>query len=146
MCNTEKLGGAWGRAQLDRLLREKPNASVLSLEPMILFSNNKTAKLLNEKSSAERAELIKKARACVPEFKCQYQARKKKLLEEWANLLQAKQAALVRLQEKKSTREENLTQAMMVYGLWQTEQQVKERLMKPNSKTNKLQALEAQLT
>ena len=33
-------------AQLDRLLREKPNASILSLEAMILFSNNKTAKWL----------------------------------------------------------------------------------------------------
>ena len=31
-------------AQLDRLLREKPNASILSLKPMILFSNNETAK------------------------------------------------------------------------------------------------------
>ena len=29
--------------QLDRLLCEKPNASTLSLEAMVLFSNNKTA-------------------------------------------------------------------------------------------------------
>ena len=29
-------------AQLDRLLREKPNASTLSLEGIIMFSNNKT--------------------------------------------------------------------------------------------------------
>lgn len=40
---------------------------------------------------------------------------------------------------------ENLTQSMMVYGLWQTEQQVKEGLMKLKSKTNRLQALKAQL-
>lgn len=85
-------------AQLDRLLREKPNASVLSLEAMILFSNNKTARWLNEKDSSERAVLLQKARACAPEFKRQYQARKEKLREERAKLLQAKQAALMRLQ------------------------------------------------
>ena len=61
-------------AQLDRLLREKPNASILSLEAMILFSNNKTAKWLNEKSEAERLKLLQKARACGPELKNQYQA------------------------------------------------------------------------
>lgn len=132
-------------AQLDRLLREKPNASVLSLEATILFSNNKTAKWLNEKSPAERAELLKKARACAPEFRRQYQARKQKLLEERGNILQAKQAALTRLQEKKVREKENLTQAIMVYGLWQTQQQVKEGLMKLKSKTAKLTALKAQL-
>lgn len=34
---------------------------------------------------------------------------------------------------------------MMIYGLWQTEQQVKEGLLKLKSKTSKLQALKAQL-
>ena len=91
-------------AQLDRLLREKPNASILSLEAMVLFSNNKTARWLNEKSQAERSLLLQKARACGLELKSQYQACKRKLLEERANILQAKQAALMRLQEKKCRR------------------------------------------
>ena len=34
-------------AKLDRLLREKPNATTLSLEAIVLFSNNKTGKWLN---------------------------------------------------------------------------------------------------
>ena len=33
-------------AQLDRLLREKPNASTLSLEGMIMLANNKTGELM----------------------------------------------------------------------------------------------------
>lgn len=45
-------------AKLDRLLREKPNATTLSLEAVILFSNNKTAQWLHEKSLAEREELL----------------------------------------------------------------------------------------
>ena len=112
-------------AQLDRLLREKPNASVLSLEAMILFSNNKTAKWLSDKDPAERSELLQKAKASAPELKKQYQARKKRLLEERADILQAKQAALIRMQEKKVREKENLTQAIMIYGLWQNEQQMR---------------------
>ena len=123
----------------------KPNASILSLEAMVLFSNNKTAKWLSEKDPVERVELLKKARDCAPEFKRQCQAWKKKLLEEWANLLQAKQAALARLQQKSLQEKENLTQAIMEYGLWQTKQQVEEGLAKLKSKTSKLQAVKTQL-
>lgn len=43
----------------------------------------------------------KKARVHAPELKHLYQARKKKLLKERAKVLQAKQVALMRLQEKK---------------------------------------------
>ena len=48
--------------KLDRLLREKPNASTLALEAHILFSNNKTAKWLREKSQDEQDNLLKMAR------------------------------------------------------------------------------------
>ena len=48
-------------AKLDRLLREKPNATTLSLEGIILFSNNKTATWLQDKSPKEK-ELFQKAR------------------------------------------------------------------------------------
>ena len=131
-------------AQLDCLLREKLNASILSLEAMILFSNNKTAKRLSEKSQAEWSKLLQKARSCGPELKDLYQACKKRLLE-WADILQAKQAVLMHLQEKKVREKEKLTQTMMIYGLWQNEQQMQADLMKPMTKTSKLQALKPQL-
>ena len=56
-------------AQLDRLLRQKPNASTLALEAMILFANNKTASWLKSKSEAEIADLLKIARSKAPEFR-----------------------------------------------------------------------------
>ncbi len=44
-------------AQLDRLLREKPNASTMSIEAMIMFSNNKTTKQQNGfKQSQQKRE------------------------------------------------------------------------------------------
>ena len=49
-------------AKLDQFLREKPNATTLSLEGIILFSNNKTATWLQDKSPKEKEELFQKAR------------------------------------------------------------------------------------
>ena len=76
-------------------------------------------------------------------LKKKYQGRKKRLLEERADILQAKQAALMHLQEKKVQEKEKLTQTMMIYGLWQNEQQMQAGLMKLKTKTGKLQALKA---
>ena len=87
----------------------------------------------------------KLARACGPELKNQYQARKNQLVEERAGIMQAKQAALMRLQEKRVQEKEKLTQIMMIYGLWQNEQQMQAGLMKLKTKTSKFQALKAQL-
>ena len=60
-------------------------------------------------------------------------------------ILRAKQAALARLQEKKVRKKENLTQAMMAYGLWQTKEQIAQGIAKCKSNTSKLKVLKAQL-
>ena len=85
-----------------------------------------------------------KARKCGLEFKKQYKVRKRKMLEERNEILRAKQAALD-LQEKKVMEKENLTQAMMIYGLWQTKEQIVQGVAKFKSNTSKLKALKAQL-
>ena len=66
------------------------------------------------------------------------------LLLERADILRAKQAALMCLQEKKVREKEKLTQTM-IYGLWQNEQQMQAGLMKLKTKISKLQVLKAQL-
>ena len=62
-------------AQLDRLIREKPHATLLSLEAHILFSNNKTSKWLNSKSKEELKELMETARKVCPEHKRKFKER-----------------------------------------------------------------------
>ena len=124
---------------------EKPNVSILSLEALMLFCNNKTASWLNDKSPAERCELLHKARSSSSGLKQQYQVRRKKLIENCAKLLQAKQASLLRLREKKVREKENLTKAVMKFGLWQNEQHAVDGLAKLKSKTSKLHALKVQL-
>ena len=107
-------------AQLDRLLREKPNASILSLEAIVLFANNKTAKCMVERGiSSWTVKVASESQSLWTRIKKKlYQARKRQLLEQCADILQAKQAALLSLQEKKVREKEKLTQAMMIYGLY----------------------------
>ena len=132
-------------AQLDRLLRQKPNATTTSLEGMILFTNNKTAKWLNEKSEEEREVLLARARKKSPEWRKLFQHRREEMLLERSKLLREKQLNLKRKRQQAVKEKEKATAAMMEYGLWQTEDQVKENLAKFKSKTAKTKALKAQL-
>ena len=132
-------------AKFDRFLREKPNATTLSLEAMIMFTNNKTASWLNTKTSKEKEELMRKARSLTPEFKKLYNSRRQKLLAERAKLLQAKRLQLERLQAKKLKEKEDLVQMILRYGLWQSKHQIQEELLKLKTKKEKVTALKLQL-
>ena len=46
-------------ALLDRFLKEKPNASTVAIESLILFSQNKTREWLGKKTNAERHGFFK---------------------------------------------------------------------------------------
>ena len=62
-------------AKLDRLLREKPHATMLSLEAHILFSNNKTREWLESKSPDELKLLMEIAKKSVPKHKQKFKER-----------------------------------------------------------------------
>ena len=132
-------------AKLDRLLREKPNASTIALEGIILFSNNKTAQWLHEKSPQDREAIFKRARKVAPEFKDLYKQRRRQLLEDRSKVLHDKQIALQKLREKKFREKEKLTEEIMTYGLWQSKSQVTSGLEKIRSVSEKLKALKTQL-
>ena len=85
--------------KLDCLLREKPNASTLSLEAMILFSSNKTMKWLNSKS-AEVQHLLQIARQKAPDFKRLFKQRKQDIMEGRIKALHEKQCALEAARKK----------------------------------------------
>ena len=62
-------------AQLDRLLREKPNAQTVALEGMILFANNKTGAWLQSKSMSEQAAILQLARQAAPQLRDKFRER-----------------------------------------------------------------------
>jgi len=131
-------------AKLDRLLWEKPNATTVALEGLVLFSNNKTAEWLHEISPEDREAIFKRARKIAPEFRDLYKQRRKKLLEDRAKVLRDKQLAVQKALEK-IREKEKLTEEIMLYGLWQNESQVTTALEKLGSTSEKLKALKCQL-
>ena len=132
-------------AQLDRLLREKPNCTTMSLEAMIMFSNNKTSKWIGEKSPEEKEQLFKQAHGKGPVFREAFKERRKLLMEERAKVMREKQAATAKKKIKERKEKERLTQEIASMGLWQTNDHVESGLSKLRSKTAKLKALKIQL-
>ena len=66
-------------AILDRFLREKPNAHLISIEAMILFAHNKTSLWMAELSSHERERIYKAARSLAPSFKAKFKMRRQEI-------------------------------------------------------------------
>ena len=130
--------------KLDRLLREKPNATTLSLEAMILFSNNKTMNWLTSKSPEEVQHLLQTARKIAPEFRRLFKERKQNILEARIRALHEKQHALEAARIKQLRLKENLTKDIVQYGLWQSKEDIAEGVAKERSKTAKLSALKVQ--
>ena len=132
-------------AKLDCFMREKPNATTLSLKAMILFTNNQAASWLRDKPIEEVQELMKKARSMAPEFKRQYKERRKRIREERIKLIRAKQLAVLAAQERSVKQKEQLTQDIIKYGPWQSSAQISDGLHQLKSEVEKLKALKTQL-
>ena len=106
-------------AQLDFHMRDKPNASLVALEGIILFVNNKTGDWLRGKSEKERDSLFEAARKgsathralCKQRSAAIVDARAKQLMEK-AEKQRKKEAA--KLKEK-----EDLTHSISQQGFWQ---------------------------
>lgn len=61
-------------AVLDRMLRKKPNATMVALESMMIYRTNKTALWLQDKNPDDTHKLLKAARARVPHVKKNYKS------------------------------------------------------------------------
>ena len=132
-------------AQLDRLIREKPNSTMLSLEAHILFSNNKTSEWLHSKSKEELKQLMESARKVCPEHKRKFKERLADIaahrLETQKQRERDKQAAEQRILQEK----ERITTEIVDHGLWLTTADVDDGLSSLKSETKKREALKAQI-
>ena len=63
-------------AVLDRLLAQKPNASYIALESLLLFSHNQTAIWLDSKTPQERERLFQAARTMTSVHRANFQKRR----------------------------------------------------------------------
>ena len=66
-------------AILDRMLRGKPNANLIAIESVILYSQNQTSSWLGKQTVDERSKLLKAARLRVPVVRARDKGRSEKL-------------------------------------------------------------------
>lgn len=107
-------------AQLDRLLREKPNATTICLEGMILYANNKTRSWLDRKNAEEKSEILKIATKLTPAYKKLFNQRREAIRQHVAQTLKEKQDDIERKKLKAQQQKEKLVNAISADGLWQT--------------------------
>lgn len=107
-------------AQLDRLLGEKPNATTICLEGMILYANNKTRSWLDRKNAEEKSEILKIATKLTPAYKKLFNQRREAIRQHVAQTLKEKQDDIERKKLKAQQQKEKLVNAISADGLWQT--------------------------
>jgi hypothetical protein len=67
---------------LDKILREKPNVSLIAAESYIMFCHNRTLEWIDSKTVKEREELLSSARKDVKRMRKKFVERTKEIDEE----------------------------------------------------------------
>lgn len=132
-------------AQLDRLLREKLNATTIALEGMILYANNKTRSWLDSKTAEEKSEILKIATKLTPAYKKLFNQRREAIRQHVAQTLKEKQDEIERKKLRAQQQKEKLVNAISVDGLWQTDNAVEAGLLCYPSVSRKIVALKQQI-
>ena len=129
-------------AVLDRLLGQKPNASYIALESLLLFSHNKTS---DSKTPQEKERLFQAARTMTSVHRANFQKRRVEIERRRKEQQERKEKERL-LKEKKAMEEkENLTKKISHVGLWTSEAEVREGLDALARANEKKDALKLQL-
>ena len=132
-------------AQLDRLLREKPNATTIALEGMILYANNKTRSWLDTKKAEEKSEILKIATKLTPAYKKLFNQRREAIRQYVAQTLKEKQAEIERKKLKAQQQKEKLVNGISADRLLQSASAVEAGLSCYLSIVRKTVALKQQI-
>ena len=109
-------------AQLDRYLREKPNATTIALESIVLFANNKTREWLMTKTENEKAKIFAAARMMAPKQRKLHQQRRQQIRQYRGEQIATRIAERQAKQKREQTQRSELVQEISVVGLWQSEE------------------------
>lgn len=112
-------------AQLDMLMRAKPNASTVTFESIIMWSNNKTSDWLSSLSEDERCQVLSEARTSAPNMLQNIKARQRQLFTCKLENLRQRQEKKAKQEEKTHANKVKLTQKLTeLGGLWLTVDQI----------------------
>ncbi|KAJ8313376.1 LOW QUALITY PROTEIN: hypothetical protein KUTeg_009066 [Tegillarca granosa] len=122
---------------VDRILREKPNITVIAQKAYIMFCHNKTLDWLNGKCAKERQSLLASARRDVKKARKMFAERRREIEARRKEMIKAQFEEKQRKEQRKVERLEGFTSGIINWGLWQNEKDV--------YSLNKKAALKAQL-
>ncbi|XP_063962848.1 uncharacterized protein LOC135155998 [Lytechinus pictus] len=118
-------------AILDMLVRQKPSARVISLEALMIWTNNKTAAWLEDLDEERRAELMTEARARAPAVLKKYKERMVSIKSEKWRLLQEKQRNKEEKTRKQVSERVALIDSVISQGgIWKKKEKIEEELEK----------------
>ncbi|XP_041475676.1 uncharacterized protein LOC121424143 [Lytechinus variegatus] len=118
-------------AILDILVRQKPSARVISLEALIIWTNNKTAAWLEDLDEERRTELMTEARARAPAVLKKYKERMVSIKSEKWRLLQEKQKKKEEKTRKQVSERVALVDTVISQGgIWKNKEKIEEELEK----------------
>ena len=132
-------------AILDRFMSQKPNATYIALESLLLFSQNKSSTWLDTKTSEEKERLLQAARTLTSVHRANFRERRKEIEKQRLEAIEKKERELARKKEKELKDKESLTLKIQQIGLWTTYEEVRSGLDKVKSKKAKLEALKLQI-
>jgi hypothetical protein len=129
---------------LDRFLRQKPNSTLLAMEAYVLFCHNKTLEWINSKTDKERQQLMDFARK-EKKVRQKFKERRNQIHQERQRILQEKVLEEERKKTARIKKLENYTNQILIWGLWQTEEEVDQELSRSKTQSDKQEAISAQL-
>lgn len=132
-------------AVLDRYLREKPNANLIALESLILFSHNRTATWLDQRSCDETKELLQAARMLAPSLRMKFKTRRQEIARKRQEDVQKRAQAIARKELKTVKEKEKLTKGIEKVGLWTSRMEVEDGLDAFVKNTKKREVLKLQI-
>jgi len=133
-------------AVLDRLMTQKPNATYIALESLLLYSHNKTATWLESKTIEEKKRLLHAARTLTSVHRANFRKRREEIELKRKEALLQKERERVRKQEKEIKEKEELTKKISFVGLWTTKDEVLAGLDSIMTKKAKKDALKLQIS
>jgi cyanate lyase len=132
-------------AYYDNLLRYKPHINTLASEAYIAFAINKTGKWLKEKTDEKIHELLASARKEVADIRRKFKYRQTVITERRREKLEETRQQKEAEAARKLQKQEEITNEIIFYGLWQSTDQVDRVLDTIETNKEKLKALKAQL-
>jgi len=127
-------------------MKYRPNATVLCNEAFLMFSHNKTGEWLAGLSDDERETLLKEAKTEGRNIRKKIQERIKNIEKERLEKLRRKENELKEKKVKEFKKREKMTNDILYFGLWQSENDIINHLSEITSSAEKKTAVKAQIT